>query len=413
MLHPDKKYKDNQTLKTGLWNDQIVFHFFKLLFIIIITTNVLLVKAQNEKKVFPVKFKKHVISNRFISEGVAVGDVNNDGKIDILAGNSWFEAPLWKQHLLHRDTTNPVPGYSTTFLNFCMDVNNDGWNDLIRFDQPGGICVWYQNPKQQNALWQRHVILNAAGIETPAFADVDGNRRIDLICNDINTKQVIWLRSPLEKNDTVWQRFVISNDSLRATDRYTHGLGWGDVNNDGRKDVIIKTGWWENSGDVKNTGWTFHAAELGDDCANMFAYDIDEDGDQDIISSSAHKYGLWWHERKDSSGNTVWVTHEISKLFSQSHCLAFEDINGDGHPDLVTGKRYLAHQDGKDPGSYEPSVLYWFEFIPRKIPQWLPHEIDNNSGIGNSIVVKDINGDTLPDIVISNKKGVFFFEQYR
>jgi hypothetical protein len=146
----------------------------------------------------------------------------------------------------------------------------------------------------------------------------------------------------------------------------------------------------------------------------MFAYDADEDGDKDIISSSAHNYGIWWHEQKqDINGTISWVTIEISKLFSQSHSLAFEDINGDGHPDLITGKRYLAHHDGKDPGSYEPAVLYWFEYIPGKNPQWIPHEIDSNSGIGNNFVVKDINGDKLPDIIISNKKGIFFFEQLK
>jgi hypothetical protein len=413
MLLPGKKYWDDLMLQIKSRKGQAVFHFSRLLFVIIITTIALHVKGQNEKNISPVTFKKHVISNRFISEGVAVGDINNDGKTDILAGNYWFEAPLWQQHLLHADTTDPVPGYSTTFLNFCMDVNNDGWNDLIRFDQPGGVCVWYQNPKKKNVLWQKHNILNTAGIETPAFVDVDGNGRMDLICNDITTKQVIWLRSPLAKNDTLWQRFIISDDSLRGTDRYTHGLGWGDIDHDGKNDVIIKLGWWQNSGDGTTPGWIFHSANLGEECANMFAYDVDEDGDQDVISSSAHKYGVWWHEQKDSSGKAVWVTHEISKLFSQSHCLAFEDINGDGHPDLITGKRYLAHQDGKDPGSYEPAVLYWFEYVPGKDPQWLPHEIDNNSGIGNSIAVTDINGDKRSDIIISNKKGVFFFEQFR
>ena len=114
-----------------------------------------------------------------------------------------------------------------------------------------------------------------------------------------------------------------------------------------------------------------------------------------------------------ANGSSNWITHEISKLFSQSHSLAFTDMNGDGHPDLVTGKRYLAHQDGHDPGSYEPAVLYWFEHIPGKDPQWIPHQIDDNSGIGNSIIVKDINGDKLPDIIVSNKKGVFFFEQFK
>jgi hypothetical protein len=190
-------------------------------------------------------------------------------------------------------------------------------------------------------------------------------------------------------------------------------LGWGDINKDGRNDVIIKTGWWESPVNIKDSDWKFHPADLGADCANMFVYDADEDGDQDVISSSTHNYGIWWYEQqKDKNGNISWITHEISKLFSQSHCIAFEDINHDGYPDLITGKRYFAH-NGKDPGAYEPAVLYWFEFMPGKEPHWIPHQIDDNSGIGNSFVVKDINKDGLTDIITSNKKGVFFFEQLK
>lgn len=366
-------------------------------------------KAQ---KITSVSFKKNIISSIFVSEGAAVGDVNKDGKTDILAGNYWFEAPLWKRHLLHADTLNTVPGYSTTFLNYCMDVNKDGWIDLIRFDVPGGDCVWYENPKNKNKLWQGHIILKTAGNESPAFVDVDKDGRPDLICADTLTKQVIWLKSPA-KDDSVWQRYVISSDPSRATHRYTHGLGWGDVNKDGLNDVIIKSGWWQSPANVKTKDWIFHPADFGQDCANMFVFDVDEDGDQDIISSSAHDYGIWWYEQKqDANGTTTWVTHEISKLFSESHSLAFKDINGDGNPDLVTGKRYYAHNGG-DPGGHEPAVLYWFEFIPGKTPQWIPHKVDDNSGIGNSFMVTDIDGDQLPDIIISNKKGVFFFKQVR
>jgi hypothetical protein len=114
----------------------------------------------------------------------------------------------------------------------------------------------------------------------------------------------------------------------------------------------------------------------------------------------------------DGLRNTSWETHDISKLFSQSHALAMEDINGDGQRDLITGKRYRAHND-KDPGAFEPSVLYWYEFLPGKHPKWIPHEIDHNSGIGNSFVAKDINNDKLVDIISSNKKGVFYFEQVK
>jgi hypothetical protein len=358
-------------------------------------------------------FKKHVISSRFVSEGVAVGDINHDGNTDILAGNYWYESPSWTPHLLHADTLNPVPEYSTTFLNFAEDVNNDGWIDLVRFDQPGGVCVWYENPRHKNVLWQQHMILPSAGIENPAFVDVDGDGKKDIICNDTSAKQVIWLKPPVAKNDTVWQRFIISRSKAIGTNRYTHGLGWGDVNKDGKNDVIIKSGWWESPADVKAQDWKFHPADLGEDCANMFVLDVDNDGDEDIISSSAHDYGVWWHEqKKNADGNPVWQTHEISKLFSQSHGLVMKDLNKDGNPDLITGKRYRAHNDG-DRGAFEPAVLYWFEFIPGKQPQWIPHLIDDDSGIGLSFVVEDINKDGLLDIIISNKKGVFFFEQVK
>lgn len=381
----------------------------RIIFAIVIAINVIpFSKAQSA-----VNFKKHIINSVFISEGVAVGDVNKDGRMDILAGNYWFEAPTWKKTLLHADTITQVQGYSTSFLNFCMDVNNDGWLDLIRFDLPGGVCAWYHNPKNKKGLWQSHLILNSAGNESPAFVDVDKDGRMDIICNDTFTKQVVWLKSPVTKNDTVWKRYVISNEKSRGTHRYTHGLGWGDVNKDGRNDVIIKSGWWESPVDVKKTDWQFHEADFGQDCANMFVLDVDEDGDQDIISSSAHDYGIWWHEQqKDASGNLSWKTHEISKLFSESHALVLADVNADGNPDLITGKRYFAHNGG-DPGGYEPAVLYWFEFVPGKIPQWIPHQVDDNSGIGNNFIVKDINDDQLNDIIISNKKGVFFFEQVK
>lgn len=369
------------------------------------------ISAQQNKKARQVVFRKHILSSIFVSEGVATGDVNRDGKMDILAGNYWFRAPGWKRNLIHTDTLNPVPGYSTSFLNYSMDVNNDGWIDLIRFDQPGGVCMWYENPQNKKQLWQAHLILKTAGNENPAFADVDRDGRMDIICNDIIAKEVIWLKSPATKNDTLWLRHIISNDPGLGTDKYTHGLGWGDINKDGKNDVIIKSGWWQSPENVNTSNWQFHKADFGADCANMFMLDADKDGDGDIISSSAHDYGIWWYEQQQNdNGNPEWIKHTISKIFSESHALALEDINGDGYPDLVTGKRYYAHNGG-DPGGHEPAVLYWYEFMPEKIPRWIPHLIDTNSGIGLSIVVQDINNDKKKDIIISNKKGVFFFEQ--
>ena len=100
----------------------------------------------------------------------------------------------------------------------------------------------------------------------------------------------------------------------------------------------------------------------------------------------------------------------ISDQYTQTHGLAHIDINGDGHLDMVTGKRYFAHM-GNDPGEFDPPVLYWYEFQPGEKPTWVPHLIDDNSGVGVHVTVEDITNDNLPDIIIANKKGVFVFEQ--
>ncbi|TSJ39625.1 VCBS repeat-containing protein [Mucilaginibacter corticis] len=363
-------------------------------------------------------FKKHVITNDFISEGVAVGDVNHDGKLDILAGTCWFEAPDWKRHEISpAKPLNPGTEYSTSFLNYSIDVNQDGWIDLVVVGYPGTPAAWYENPKNKSGFWKKHAIMDNVGVgnESPNFVDVDGDGRVDILCADINAKQIVWLSPPTKKGDTTWTRYPISAVDAPGTDRYSHGLGLGDINKDGRNDVIIKGGWWEAPADRKQPNWIFHPADFGDDCSEMYVLDVNGDGLNDIISASAHKYGIWWYEQvKDIQGNISWNRHEIDKSFSETHGVALTDINNDGHPDIITGKRWFAHNDtDTDPGSHEPAVLYWFEYTPGKPPYFVPHKIDNDSGVGLHVVVQDMNRDKLKDIVISNKKGIFYFENIR
>lgn len=358
-----------------------------------------------------IQFHKVVLSTEFISEGVAVTDVNKDGMMDVLAGTFWWQAPEWTRHEITTPYIHPsIDGYSNSFLNFTMDVNQDGWDDLIKIGFPAKEAFWYENPKGRAGYWKERVVYPSVGNESPAFEDVDGDGRKDLICNDPINRRVIWVSSPREKYDTVWTTYIISNDTLRGTHLFTHGLGFGDINKDGRKDVISREGWWEAPFDRKRTRWKFHPADLGPACAQMYAIDLDNDGDNDVISSSAHNVGIWWHEQSKLKNRVTWKMHTIFNEFSQSHGLAMQDINNDGHPDLVTGNRFWAH-NGHDPGDREPAVLYWFEYKPGKTPKWDAHLIDNDSGVGVQVVIADMNKDKKQDIVIANKKGVFVFEQ--
>lgn len=382
--------------------------------ILIVLTNGHVGLSQSPGKT-PAQFKKHVLTREFLSEGVAVGDVNKDGKTDILAGAYWFEAPHWKQHEIAEGRSfNPATDYSNSCHNFSLDVNLDGWIDLIMVGFPGSGGIWFENPKNKDGYWKKHMIDESVGVgnESPGFVDVDGDGRKDLLCADSRARQMVWLRAPTKKGSTRWERFPISVKNAPGTDIFSHGLGMGDINEDGRPDVMIKDGWWEAPTDRTQPEWIFHETNLGEDCSHMHVSDVNGDGLNDVISASAHKYGIWWYEQsKDGDGNTIFKQHEVSSAVSQTHASAFTDLNGDGHPDFVTGKRYFAHNDtNTDPGTYDPSTLLWFEFTPGKEPFLKAHEIDNDSGVGLNIITQDINKDGMADIVIANKKGVFLFE---
>lgn len=363
-----------------------------------------------------VQFKKHTLTKDFISEGVAAGDVDHDGNVDIMAGAYWFKAPGWSKHEIYPGQVfDGAKEYSNSFLNFSMDVNGDEWVDLIVVDYPGTRAYWYENPKNQQGHWPKHLIHESVevGNESPAFVDIDGDGRKDLLCADSKEKQMVWLRAPDPGNGTAWTRFAISGKNVPGTDRFSHGLGYGDINKDGKNDVIIRQGWWEGPDDPKTDNWTFHPANLGEDCSQMHVLDVNSDGLSDVVSASAHRYGIWWHEQVSGSDNdTTWRQHEISKAFSQSHSSSLTDVNADGQPDLIVGKRFFAHNDtDNDPGAREPAVLYWFEYEPAASPFFTAHEIDNDSGSGLNIVAEDLTGDGAVDIAISNKKGVFVFER--
>jgi hypothetical protein len=376
--------------------------------------------AQNQpEKLTKVRFKKYILATDFISEGATVADVNKDGKTDVMAGAYWYEAPNWTAHRFAKsimfgpkgtilEKIKPNEGYSNSFLNFSLDVNFDGWPDFIRVGMPGELAEWYENNKNKEGLWKAHPAHHSIGNESPLFEDVDKDGRKDLIFADSKLKKVVWVSAPTSKKDTTWKTYVISNDSLQSTHRYTHGLGFGDMNLDGRKDIIVREGWWEAPKDPKTPNWLFHKTDIGQECAQIHLMDLDNDGDQDVISSSAHKYGFWWHQNE----NGKFTHHEFSRIFSQSHNLTLVDINGDGNKDLVSGTRFLAHNAG-DPGDLDPSLLVWFEYKPGKTPTWFPHTIDNDSGAGLHNISHDINKDGLVDIVASNKKGVFVFLQER
>src|SRR6478736_3242903 len=345
-----------------------------------------------------VRFKKYHLWDEFYTEGATVADVNKDGKLDIMAGARWFEAPDWKAHDIWKHKKfYYTKGYSDSFLNFAMDVNEDGWVDLISYDFPGKEVYWFENPAGADILWKRNLIDSIASNESPMVVDVDSDGKKDLVYGNEKLGQMAWFSASVKAKKVTWKRTAISEPNAKGVGLFSHGLGWGDINGDGAKDVMIRGGWWEAPKDIKSSPWKFHEADLGEPCAQMITYDFDSDGDNDVVASSAHAYGVWWYEQVfDKDKKSSFITHTIDSTFSESHSLVLEDINRDGLPDLITGKRYFAHQGG-GPGGMEPAVIYWFELLKdgKQKPVWVKHLIDDNSGVGIQFVSEDMNKDDM------------------
>jgi hypothetical protein len=337
----------------------------------------------------------------------------------------WYEAPDWKPHAIRTlgNYGDGLRGYSQSFACWADDLNGDGYPDLIVIGFPGAPCHWFENPKGGNGLWKAHEIWHSACNETPQYVDLLGTGKRVLIMGwqprgKDNEGQMAYF-TPGSDPTEPWTMHPISEPSEKGkpvpgTFRFSHGLGIGDLNGDGRLDVICTGGWWEQPARVEDKPWTWHPAPLGPDCADMYAYDMDGDGKADVLSSSAHKFGIWWHQRKSSDG-PEFVRHDLfPDLVSETHALRFVDINGDGHSDLITGKRWWSH--GKsEPGADKPAMLYWFEASRNAEGKtsFVPHVIDDDSGIGTQFFVGDVNGDGLPDVLTSNKKGTYLFLQLR
>ena len=371
-------------------------------------------------------FERKQLSDKFFAEGVSIGDFNKDGTADVVSGPYWYAGPDFEKRSAFYDTKEyPPKGYSKNFNTWAYDINGDGWDDVLRVTFPGDTAIWHENPKGDGE-WKTHVATDVVDNESPQFGDLTGDGQPELICSVGG--QFAYFQFDKEKPSEQWARHNISPQKSTGA-RFTHGLGLGDVDGDGRTDLLDKDHWWQQpqslDGDPEWKGFRFQFSARGG--ADMFAYDFDGDGDSDIFTSAAaHAYGLTWFEQAEGEGGKkIWKRHVITGekpedsphgvVFSQAHAAQLVDMDGDGIKDLITGKRWWAH-NGKDPGGNEPAVLYWFKVVPSGESgkaEFVPHLIDDNSGVGTQFLVSDLNADDLPDIAVGNKKGTFLHFQKR
>jgi hypothetical protein len=348
-----------------------------------------------------VPFLVHQIDNG-ASETASVFDVDGDRRLDIVSGEFWYQAPAWTPHRFREIpfTSN----YVDAFSDLPLDVDGDGRTDLVTVSWFAKRIAWYRNPGAAGTVWPEAVVDSGFSVEFAILADLD---------NDGKAREVLPqfgdAKAPLawyEAKNGAWVKHVA------APNGFGHGIGAGDVNGDGRTDILTPKGWLEAPADPRSNGWTHHAdwtdpQQLG----FLHTIDLTGDGKVEILTMAGHDYGVHYYERGGADGG--WSRRVIDDSWSQAHASTLVDLDADGRLDLVTGKRFMAH-NGKDPGEKEPLGLYWYQFRPdaQGRPEWIRHVIAYGGQIGGGMQIPavDIDADGDVDLVCAGKSGLYLLE---
>lgn len=362
-------------------------------------------------------FDVRQLTKTYYSEGAAAADLDRDGHVDVIYGPHWYGGPDFKQsHEFYPAKPQPMNRYADSFFTWPYDFDGDGWTDLLVVGLPGTPAYLYRNPGGDavKQLWRKHEVFDAVGNESPQLTNLVGDERPELVCTYrgmFGYVEIDW-----EKPFDTWKFTPISGRVTAM--RFGHGLGIGDINSDGRMDVISAGGWIEQPSDPRQNLWKAHETRFSNSYggAEMYAYDVDGDGDTDVITSmAAHDFGLAWYEQEMKDGKRTFKEHLImgarrdqnryGLVFSELHSVALADMDGDGLKDIVTGKTYYSHHE-KSPQWNAGAVVYWFRLQRTESGvDWIPYQAATDTGIGRQITIADVNADQVPDIVVGGMKG--------
>jgi hypothetical protein len=387
-------------------------------------------------KIGKLQFTKQTLHMLNLAEGISTGDFNKDGKVDVLSGPYWWEGPAFTvQHQLFP----PPPSNSYTgmtlgdWADYSYDVDGDGWTDSINVMRPGTPSYWYKNPGMPAvaaavATWEKHEI-GILTFEQSAFADLSGDGKPDLVAGVPNAIGFLQMNvAGLWPFTTVSAIPTTNGIALDAAWPWWHGIGAGDVDGDGKLDMLEANGWWSQKGGTAAVPWVSHPEPFKADGlpvdrgpSQMFTYDVNGDGQNDVVCAlDSHGYGVGWFEQNAGSFTRHVIVGPPGTMnaggiasFSQPHALFFTDVDGDGLSDIITGKSFYAHPPGNgDPDAAGTPVFYVFKLVRTTgVVSWEPHLVDSVEGLGRQLTATDLNGDGLVDIAVASKHGVFLFLQ--
>jgi hypothetical protein len=315
---------------------------------------------------------EHIIAGGYVRANYACPvDIDGDGDIDILGAAGRYGPPYffsgridwwentdgsgnnWAHHVVDDDFES-APSISSA------DLDGDGDMDVIGAAR-GTIndLAWWENVDSQGTVWTKHIIPSsiqeASSIDT---ADVNGDGYVDLLSTEANTK-VIWMEN-VDGSGTNWTEHVIGYNNL------PYDVDGADIDGDGDIDAVVPAyngdyiRWWEN---VDGSGITWNGHDVASDfngARSVFVADLDGDDDMDILGAASLGWEISWWENSDGYGNS-WIEHTINSNFNWAFSVFASDMDEDGDTDVL-GAAYF----GDDITWWENtdgSGLNWYEHL--------------------------------------------------
>ncbi len=337
-----------------------------------------------------------MVTNQYLSnlQEIQISDIDDDGDIDVISASSriLFSKNMDGQGTFgsYEEMLGDIPSSSTVFVG---DINGDGKKDILAGYEKGSI-VWFENIDGDSFQLRKNITKNISNPTTSFAVDIDGDTDLDIVISSKDDNKIVWYENLDGLGNFGEQREI----SLEAG--VVEQIFPVDIDLDNKIDIVAavagKIIWYKN---IDGLG-EFSEAKAIDDTPRshkwVYAADIDGDGDMDVLSAEPSTDKVSWYKNLDGLGN-FGSQQVISSNLDWAQCVVAGDIDGDGDMDVLTTSR-------------NDKTFSWFRNMDGNGTFGSQNIISNNSNIAKTAYLVDLDGDGDNDVLVRYRARVAWFE---